>query len=292
MQESLSLWIKGARPRTLPAAIAPVVVGAACVNVEANSTAVWSNAIFALIVSLALQVAVNYANDYSDGVRGTDDKRVGPLRLVGSGAKTASAVKRAAFLSFGVAAIFGLILALLTSLWLLVVGALCILAGWFYTGGKKPYGYFGLGEVFVFVFFGLVATTGTTFVIIEKLTVTSFIASLVVGALACALLAVNNLRDIDGDTLAGKRTLAVRLGDKKARSFFISLFVLALLAILVLALSYPLALIGLVGLSSAVTPIKRVRSGAVGGELISVLSMTGRTQILTAITLSIGLILS
>ena len=292
MQESLSLWIKGARPRTLPAAIAPVVVGAACVNVEANSTAVWSNAIFALIVSLALQVAVNYANDYSDGVRGTDDKRVGPLRLVGSGAKTASAVKRAAFLSFGVAAIFGLILALLTSLWLLVVGALCILAGWFYTGGKKPYGYLGLGEVFVFVFFGLVATTGTTFVIIEKLTITSFIASLVVGALACALLAVNNLRDIDGDTLAGKRTLAVRLGDKKARSFFISLFVLALLAILVLALSYPLALFGLVGLASAFTSIKRVRSGAVGGELISVLSMTGRTQILTAITLSIGLILS
>ena len=286
------MWIKGARPRTLPAAIAPVVVGAACVNVEANSTAVWSNAIFALIVSLALQVAVNYANDYSDGVRGTDDKRVGPLRLVGSGAKTASAVKRAAFLSFGVAAIFGLILALLTSLWLLVVGALCILAGWFYTGGKKPYGYLGLGEVFVFVFFGLVATTGTTFVIIEKLTITSFIASLVVGALACALLAVNNLRDIDGDTLAGKRTLAVRLGDKKARSFFISLFVLALLAILVLALSYPLALIGLVGLASAFTSIKRVRSGAVGGELISVLSMTGRTQILTAITLSIGLILS
>ena len=292
MQESLSLWIKGARPRTLPAAIAPVVVGAACVSVEASSTAVWSNAIFALIVSLALQVAVNYANDYSDGVRGTDDKRVGPLRLVGSGVKTASAVKRAAFLSFGVAAIFGLILALLTSLWLLVVGALCILAGWFYTGGKKPYGYFGLGEVFVFVFFGLVATTGTTFVLIEKLTITGFIASHVVGALACALLAVNNLRDIDGDTLAGKRTLAVRLGDKKARSFFISLFVLALLAILVLALSYPLALIGLVGLSSAVTSIKRVRSGAVGGELISVLSMTGRTQILTAITISIGLILS
>ena len=286
------MWIKGARPRTLPAAIAPVVVGAACVNVEVSSTAVWSNAIFALIVSLALQVAVNYANDYSDGVRGTDDKRVGPLRLVGSGAKTASAVKRAAFLSFGVAAIFGLILAVLTSLWLLVVGALCILAGWFYTGGKKPYGYFGLGEVFVFVFFGLVATTGTTFVIIEKLTITSFIASLVVGALACALLAVNNLRDIDGDTLAGKRTLAVRLGDKKARSFFISLFVLALLAILVLALSYPLALFGLVGLGSAFTSIKRVRGGAVGGELISVLSMTGRTQILTAITLSIGLILS
>jgi 1,4-dihydroxy-2-naphthoate octaprenyltransferase len=262
------------------------------VSVEANATANWSNAILALIVSLALQVAVNYANDYSDGVRGTDDKRVGPLRLVGSGAKTASAVKRAAFLSFGVAALFGLILALLTSLWLLVVGVLCILAGWFYTGGKKPYGYFGLGEVFVFVFFGVVATTGTTFVITEKLTVTSFTASLVVGALACALLAVNNLRDIDGDTLARKRTLAVRLGDKKARSFFVSLFVLALLAIFMLALNYPLALLGLIGLSSAFASIKRVRSGAVGSELISVLSMTGRTQILTAITLSIGLILS
>ena len=292
MQESLSLWIKGARPRTLPAAIAPVAVGTACVSVEANATANWSNAILALIVSLALQVAVNYANDYSDGVRGTDDKRVGPLRLVGSGVKTASAVKRAAFLSFGVAAIFGLILALLTSLWLLVVGVLCILAGWFYTGGKKPYGYFGLGEVFVFVFFGVVATTGTTFVIIEKLTVTSFIASLVVCALACALLAVNNLRDIDGDTLARKRTLAVRLGDKNARSFFVSLFVLALLAIFMLALNYPLALLGLIGLSSAFASIKRVRSGDVGSELISVLSMTGRTQILTAITLSIGLILS
>ena len=286
------MWIKGARPRTLPAAIAPVAVGTACVSVEANATANRSNAILALIVSLALQVAVNYANDYSDGVRGTDDKRVGPLRLVGSGAKTASAVKRAAFLSFGVAAIFGLILALLTSLWLLVVGVLCILAGWFYTGGKKPYGYFGLGELFVFVFFGVVATTGTTFVIIEKLTVTSFTASLVVGALACALLAVNNLRDIDGDTLARKRTLAVRLGDKNARSFFVSLFVLALLAIFMLALSYPLALLGLIGLSSAFASIKRVRSGAVGSELISVLSMTGRTQILTAITLSIGLILS
>ena len=286
------MWIKGARPRTLPAAIAPVAVGTACVSVEANATANWSNAILALIVSLALQVAVNYANDYSDGVRGTDDKRVGPLRLVGSGAKTASAVKRAAFLSFGVAAIFGLILALLTSLWLLVVGVLCILAGWFYTGGKKPYGYFGLGEVFVFVFFGVVATTGTTFVITEKLTATSFTASLVVGALACALLAVNNLRDIDGDTLARKRTLAVRLGDKKSRSFFVSLFVLALSAIFVLALSYPLALLGLIGLSSAFTPIKRVRSGALGRELITVLSMTGRTQILSAVTLSIGLILS
>ena len=284
----MNKWIIGARPRTLAAAVAPVLVATA----YAGSNWEPIRALSALLVSLSLQIGVNYANDYSDGVRGTDDKRVGPLRLVGSGAKTASAVKRAAFLSFGVAAIFGLILALLTTLWLLVVGVLCILAGWFYTGGKKPYGYFGLGEVFVFVFFGVVATTGTTFVIIEKVTVTSFTASLVVGALACALLAVNNLRDIDGDMLARKRTLAVRLGDKKARSFFVSLFVLALLAIFVLALSYPLALLGLVGLGSAFTPIRRVRSGALGGELIAVLSMTGRTQILSAVTLSIGLILS
>ena len=291
MQESLSLWIKGARPRTLPAAIAPVAVGTACVSVEANATATWSNAILALIVSLALQVAVNYANDYSDGVRGTDEKRVGPLRLVGSGAKTASAVQRAAFLSFGVAAIFGLILALLTTLWLLVVGVLCILAGWFYTGGKKPYGYFGLGELFVFVFFGLVATCGTMFAVTQHITLLCVYAAVAVGCLAVALLVINNLRDIPGDTEVDKVTLAVRLGDKKTRTLYNLLFVACGTAIVLCALSRRGAIVGLLGLVVAVPAIRTVRSGARGRELIAVLAVTGKTQMATGLLLSLGLLL-
>ena len=292
MRDSINLWIQGARPKTLPAAIAPVVVGAACAQLESSTQNNWLNAVFALAVSLALQVAVNYANDYSDGIRGTDKNRVGPLRLVGSGAKKPADVKKATFLAFGVAAVFGFVLAATTTWWLLLVGVFCFLAGWFYTGGKHPYGYLGFGEVFVFIFFGVVATMGTTFVINEQLTLVSFLASVVVGCLACALLAVNNLRDIAGDQISNKNTLAVRIGESGARKFYISLFIVAGFAVILIALSYSAALIAMLGLAVAVKPIKRVYAGATGADLIDVLVMTGRVQILVAISLSVGLLIS
>lgn len=292
MRDSINLWIQGARPKTLPAAIAPVVVGAACAQLESSTQNSWLNAVFALAVSLALQVAVNYANDYSDGIRGTDKNRVGPLRLVGSGAKKPADVKKATFLAFGVAAVFGFVLAATTTWWLLLVGVFCFLAGWFYTGGKHPYGYLGFGEVFVFVFFGVVATMGTTFVINEQLTLVSFLASVVVGCLACALLAVNNLRDIAGDKISNKKTLAVRIGESGARKFYISLFIAAGFAVILIALSYSAALIAMLGLAVAVKPIKRVYAGATGADLIDVLVITGRVQILVAISLSVGLLIS
>ncbi len=292
MRDSINLWIQGARPKTLPAAIAPVVVGAACAQLESSTQNNWLNAVFALAVSLALQVAVNYANDYSDGIRGTDKNRVGPLRLVGSGAKKPADVKKATFLAFGVAAVFGFVLAATTTWWLLLVGVFCFLAGWFYTGGKHPYGYLGFGEVFVFIFFGVVATMGTTFVINEQLTLVSFLASVVVGCLACALLAVNNLRDIAGDQISNKKTLAVRIGESGARKLFISLFIVAGFAVTLIALSYSAALIAMLGLAVAVKPIKRVYAGATGADLIDVLVLTGRVQILVAISLSVGLLIS
>jgi len=292
VRDSINLWIQGARPKTLPAAIAPVVVGAACAQLESSTQNNWLNAVFALAVSLALQVAVNYANDYSDGIRGTDKNRVGPLRLVGSGAKKPADVKTATFLAFGVAAVFGFVLAATTTWWLLLVGVFCFLAGWFYTGGKHPYGYLGFGEVFVFIFFGVVATMGTTFVINEQLTLVSFLASVVVGCLACALLAVNNLRDIAGDQISNKKTLAVRIGESGARKFYISLFIVAGFAVILIALSYSAVLIAMLGLAVAVKPIKRVYAGATGADLIDVLVMTGRVQILVAISLSVGLLIS
>ena len=292
VKQTLNLWIKGARPKTLPAAVAPVLVGVACASIESSAEHVWANGLFALVVSLALQVAVNFANDYSDGIRGTDIDRVGPMRLVGSGAKEPKEVKQAAFAAFGVAAVFGLILAAATSWWLIAVGLACIAAGWFYTGGSKPYGYYGFGELFVFIFFGLVATTGTTFVVIQKISYTSFVASIAVGSLACALLVINNLRDIPGDTVAGKKTLAVRLGDKQTRRLYYSLLVVSGLAILLLAVELPSTLIGLLGLLAALPAIRRVMRGAVGKDLIDVLGATGRTQILTAVALSAGLLLA
>src|SRR5688572_28673488 len=209
-------WIAGARPRTLPAAVAPVLAGTGVAAYVDG--AVWWKALLALVVSLALQVAVNSANDYSDGIRGTDDDRVGPMRLVGSGRATPGAVKRAAFLAFGVAAIAGLVLAATTAWWLLAVGVVSVLAAWFYTGGSKPYGYLGLGEVMVFVFFGLVAVVGTTYVQTESWEPSALFAAVGVGSLACAILVANNLRDIPSDTVAGKRTLAVKLGPDRTRA--------------------------------------------------------------------------
>jgi 1,4-dihydroxy-2-naphthoate octaprenyltransferase len=292
VKQTLDLWIKGARPRTLPAAVAPVLVGVACASIESSAEHVWVNGLLALVVSLALQVAVNFANDYSDGVRGTDIDRVGPMRLVGSGAKKPKEVKQAAFLAFAVAAVFGLLLAVFTSWWLIAVGLACIAAGWFYTGGTKPYGYYGFGELFVFIFFGLVATTGTTFVVVQKITYTSFVASIAVGSLACALLVINNLRDIPGDTLAGKKTLAVRLGDKRTRRMYLVLLVASGFAIVLIAIDLPSTLIGLLGLLAAIPAIRKVVRGAVGKDLIDVLGETGRTQILTAVALSVGLLLA
>ena len=292
VQQSLNLWIKGARPKTLPAAVAPVLVGSACAFLESSVAQVWGNSFLALIVSLALQVAVNFANDYSDGIRGTDLDRVGPMRLVGSGAKQPIEVKRAALMAFLIAAVFGLWLAAVTSWWLLLVGVACIAAGWFYTGGSKPYGYYGFGELFVFIFFGVVATTGTTFVIIQTVTPTSIVASIAVGCLACALLVINNLRDIPGDTLAGKKTLAVRLGDKQTRRMYFAMLAITALATIQMAIDRPTVFIGLFGLLAAIPAIRKVAQGALGIELISVLGATGRTQMLTALTLSIGLALA
>ena len=285
------LWVQGARPRTLPAAIAPVLVGAgASVGIVSTDTA-WANAFLALVVSLALQVGVNYANDYSDGIRGTDAQRVGPMRLVGSGAVAPRQVKAAALIAFGVACIAGLLIAATTSWWLLLVGIVCIAAAWGYTGGPKPYGYLGLGELFVFVFFGVVATTGTTYAITQQFTLLSLICSVAVGALACALLVVNNLRDIPGDTQAGKITLAVKLGDRTTRGFYVALILVSAIAIAIAAFDRPPAVTGLVGLIAAVPAIRAIRRGALGKNLIPVLGATGQAQLIVAILLTAGLVI-
>ena len=283
-------WLVGARPRTLPAAVVPVAIGAACA-VGAGSVTWWRVAV-ALVVSLALQVGVNYANDYSDGIRGTDDARVGPVRLVASGLKAPPAVKRAAFVAFGVAAVAGLTLAATTSWWLLAVGAAAIAAAWFYTGGPRPYGYAGLGELFVFVFFGLVATVGTTYVAIERFTGLSVVMGCIAGALACAMLVVNNLRDIPGDTAAGKRTLAVRLGDAGTRVLYIALLVAAGLLVVVAALWRPAVLLALLAGPVARPAAVAIRNGARGPALIPVLGVTGRFQLVFGALATAGLLLS
>lgn len=285
------LWILGARPRTLPAAIVPVAVGGACAVGLAQH--MWWRITLALVVSLALQVGVNYANDYSDGVRGTDEKRVGPLRLVGSGLASPRAVKRAAFAALGVAAIAGLVLAALTTWWLLVVGAFAMVAAWTYTGGPKPYGYIGLGEVFVFIFFGVVATTGSTYAVAEEIPATAWIASCVVGLFACALLVINNLRDIPGDTLSGKKTLAVRLGDSRTRVLFYAEIVIAAAGIVATSFTAgPFALLGLCGVVATYPAIAQVAKGAKGKELIAVLGAVGRAQMVLGASYAIGLALA
>lgn len=287
---ALKLWVLGARPRTLPAAVVPVLVGAALAVGTAHP--VWWRIALALVVSLSLQVGVNYANDYSDGVKGTDAVRVGPVRLVGSGLVAPKLVKRAAVLSFGFAAMCGLVLSLATSPWLLLVGVCAIAAGWTYTGGPRPYGYLGLGEIFVFIFFGVVATLGSAYVVGEELTSAMWISCVPVGCFACALLVVNNLRDIPTDSKVGKNTLAVRLGDARTRQFFVFLYVLSAAFVVAVAIQKPAAILGLLGIASAGGAVRAVRGGASGRDLIAVLGATGKAQLIFGVLFSIGLLIA
>jgi 1,4-dihydroxy-2-naphthoate octaprenyltransferase len=281
-------WLAGARPRTLPAAISPVLAGTAVAAYD-DEVVVWK-ALLALVVALALQVGVNYANDYSDGIRGTDAERVGPMRLVGSGTATPGAVKRAAFLAFGVAAVAGLVLAATTAWWLVAVGALCVVAAWFYTGGSKPYGYLGLGEVMVFVFFGLVAVIGTAYVQTEAWQLSALYAAVGIGALACAILVANNLRDIPTDRESRKMTLAVRLGDERTRILYVLLLLVALVALVGVALTTTWwALLALAYAAPGLKAARVVGAKARGPALIPVLQLTGLAELLYGLGLLVGL---
>jgi 1,4-dihydroxy-2-naphthoate octaprenyltransferase len=281
----MNKWIIGARPRTLPAAVAPVLVATA----YAGSN--WSplRALSALLVSLSLQIGVNYANDYSDGIRGTDDSRIGPVRLTASGLASAKSVRAAAFISFIFAAVIGLTLAAATSWWIVLVGAGAINAAWGYTGGAKPYGYVGLGEISVFIFFGIVATVGSYYVQVEELNLQIFIIAVPMGSLACAILAINNLRDRAQDELVGKKTLAVRLGDKGARRLYIALLISAhLFALLTLK---PAAALTLLAAPMTWKLARGVAGGVSGGDLIPYLARTGKLQMVFALLFALGLLL-
>jgi 1,4-dihydroxy-2-naphthoate octaprenyltransferase len=283
-------WLSGARPRTLPAALSPVLVGTGAAM--ALGAVRPGRALTALVVSLGLQVGVNYANDYSDGIRGTDDERVGPFRLTASGAAPPARVKLAAFVSFGVAACFGLgLVAVSGTWWLIAVGAASILSAWYYTGGRRPYGYAGLGEVFVFVFFGLVAVLGTTYTQALRISPVALAGAVAVGALACAILVANNLRDVPTDTASGKLTLAVRIGDRPTRTLYAALIGVALLAAIGIAVRRPWALLALASVAAAVTPVRAVLDGAAGRALLPVLRDTGRLELIYAVLLGLGLAL-
>lgn len=280
-------WVLGARPRTLPAAVAPWLVGTAVAYSQGDVIA-W-RAVAALVVALAVQVGTNYANDYADGVRGTDDARVGPLRLVASGLASPAEVKRAALAAFGVAAAAGLALAVATSPWLIAVGAVCFLAGWLYTGGPKPYGYVGLGEVSVFVFFGLVAVAGSAYVHLEQVSRLAVVAAIPVGLLATALLVVNNLRDIPTDVAAGKRTLAVRIGDDATRALYSACVLGPFAVVFGLVPARPWVLLAWLALPLTRPPLKAVLARASGPALIPVLVRTGQVQLAFAALLAVGL---
>ncbi len=279
----MNKWVLGARPRTLPAAVAPVLVAIALVGSEFD----WLRALLALTVAVWLQVGVNFANDYSDGVKGTDADRVGPIRLVATGMATASSVKYAAFASFAIASIAGTWLAFLTSPLLILVGVISIAAAWGYTGGKNPYGYRGLGELSVFLFFGVIATMGTYYAQTEQLTLLSFIVSIPMGALSCAILAINNLRDRPKDELVSKLTVAVRIGDRKARLMYVGLLILAHIA--AIATLIPSALLTLLALPMSFSISRQVLSGISGEDLIPVLGKTAKLQIIFALLLAVGL---
>jgi 1,4-dihydroxy-2-naphthoate octaprenyltransferase len=274
----LNKWLIGARIKTLPAAISPVLIGTSYAE-----QITWINAALALIVALFLQIAVNYANDYSDGIKGADQNRIGPIRLVASGLASAVAVRNAAYISFLIAAIAGSILSFSISMWLFIIGGISILAAWGYTGGKKPYGYIGFGELSVFVFFGLVATIGSYYIQSEELNWQIFLLSIPVGCLSCAVLVINNLRDLSNDKLVGKRTLAVLLGDKKTRNFYIVLLVISQLVSISAAVIDIKMLFTLICIPMAVNVIKKIATGVGGIELIPILGKTARLQLLLAI---------
>lgn len=288
-------WVLGARPRTLPAAVVPVFVGTAAAWGVADRLD-WAHFVLALVVALALQIATNYANDYSDGKRGTDDpsKRVGPVRLVGNGLATPDEVKRAMVVAFGVAAVAGSVLVLRVGWELVPVGVAAILAGYFYTGGPKPYGYLGLGEVFVFVFFGLVATVGSTYVQIERIPALAWGCAVICGCYATAMLVVNNLRDIPGDTISGKRTLAVKLGDVRTRFLYCALMIVPFLLLPFVAGlgGRPIAGLAFIAIIPAQKPIQAVLGGAKGPALIPVLGATGKVQLIFGVFLTAGLVVS
>ncbi len=309
----LGRWVAGARPRTLPAALVPVVVGTAAAHPYAQlvdgrggpagtggPAAQLGRVLGALVVALAVQVGTNYANDYSDGTRGTDAARVGPLRLVGSGLASPGSVKTAALVSFGVAGVAGLALASVTSWWVVAVGAACLAAGWLYTGGPRPYGYLGLGEAFVFVFFGLVATEGTLYVETGRLSAGGPLAAAVAaGLLAAALLEANNLRDLAGDAAAGKRTLAVRLGRRRAGllaagCLAVPFVVVALWALVALPAA-PSAraaagpFLPLLAVPLAARPVRLATGGAAGRDLLPLLGATARLQLVVGVLLAAGL---
>jgi len=279
----MNRWILGARPRTLPAAIAPVLVASSLAGGEFN----WLRAALALKVSLWLQIGVNFANDFSDGVKGSDENRIGPMRLVASGLATARSVKLAAFISFSIASMCGLWLAIMTSPILIIVGVISIAAAWSYTGGRKPYGYSGFGEISVFIFFGLVATVGSYYVQTEKITAMSFIVAVPMGALACAILAINNLRDLTQDALVGKKTLAVRIGDMAARRAFVALLVIAHTA--AIATFRPAAFLTLFIAPLTFSLARQVMSGVSGANLIPLLGKTGKLQLIFALLFAAAL---
>ncbi|HET6693882.1 MAG TPA: 1,4-dihydroxy-2-naphthoate polyprenyltransferase [Pedococcus sp.] len=284
---TIAQWIEGARPRTLPAAIAPVLVGTGAA--AALGQADLALALLALVVSVSLQVGVNYANDYSDGVRGTDASRVGPVRLVGQHKADPENVKLMAFSFFGFAALVGLALVALSNAWIMIpLGALAILAAWKYTGGDNPYGYRGLGEVYVFLFFGLMATLGTLYTQAGEVTRVGVLGAVGVGAIASAILVANNLRDIPTDRATGKITLAVRLGDRGTRILYAVLVAVAALVVVGIALTRPAALLALLSLAVAWKPVRVVLAGATGRDLVGVLAATGLFEIVYAALLAAG----
>lgn len=282
----MNKWVLGARVRTLPAAVAPVLVGTSF-STKINLI----NALLALVVSLFLQIAVNFSNDYSDGIRGTDTNRVGPTRLVASGLASAKAVRTAAFISFAIACISGTLLSLNTTLWLILVGVISVIAAWGYTGGKRPYGYLGFGEFSVFIFFGLVATIGSYYVQTQQINWQIVLLSIPVGSLSCAILVINNLRDRPLDEIAGKQTLAVRFGDQSTRYFYLFLLIITQLSVLLAVSIDKQIALTLICIPLVYKVLMQVLRGAKGEELIEVLGKTSRVQLITAVLISLAFLI-